>query len=117
MAEAGAKHDELLLGVRIMKLEACLHGGRVLKVLDTACGGARGCMWEKSAPFPGPCQAFAANASGARMAGAGRAGVYLDVRVSVWPLAVRDMVLDVGVIDDSCSVFGALSTKLPLPPR
>jgi hypothetical protein len=65
--DAGKRHiAQLLCGlVTLSGSLACV--GLVVNVLNTICEGVRGCMYEKSAPFPGPCQAFAEKASGPRI--------------------------------------------------
>lgn len=55
----------------------------------------RCCMWEKRAPVPGLCQAFAEKASVPRMAEwQGRLGVYLSVEMEWHSIGAFDMAMD-----------------------
>jgi hypothetical protein len=66
--DGGKRRDAQLL-VGVLAIEAF---GMGLVVKGLAMAGVvvekRDCMCEKRAPLPGPCQAFAEKASGARMA-------------------------------------------------
>lgn len=56
--------------------------GFFVKDLAIICDGVRGCIWEKSAPFPGPFQALGDNPSGPRIVKGGQTDVYLVVKVN-----------------------------------
>jgi hypothetical protein len=62
------RHVVQLLCALPMPLDICVFVGLVANVLDMICDGMRGCMYEKRAPFPGPCHAFAGKARGPRIA-------------------------------------------------
>jgi hypothetical protein len=73
---------QLLCGLAMLFGVFCIVAGFFVKVRDIICDGVRGCMWAKSAPFPGPFQAFADNPSGPRIVKGGQTDVYLVVRVN-----------------------------------
>lgn len=85
--------------------------GFVAKLRDIICDGRRGCMCEKRAPVPGPCQAFAEKPSGPRIVDGGQTGVYLVRTVKRHSIDALDMALGGAVVvlwvDDSCSLFGS----------
>jgi hypothetical protein len=69
--EGGRRHAAQLLCARTTPVDVLAVAVFVAKALEIGCDGIRACMWEKRAPFPGPCQAFAEKAR-PRMMGAGR---------------------------------------------
>lgn len=92
----GAKRDGAQLFGDALGIEA-FGIGVVAKDLEKA--GAvvemRDCIFENRAPLPGPCQAFAEKASGARMAARGRRGGYRTYRSNWDVIEAFDMAMDV----------------------
>jgi hypothetical protein len=112
MGEAGKRHVAQLLddGVAAALAGILAGAGFVAKALDTTRADMRGCMCQKRAPVPGPCQAAAAEKPGGpRIVGySGQTDVYLVMRVD-WrrSMDTLNMALEgvVGAVDDSFSVF------------
>lgn len=82
-AVVGKMHAaQLLCGLAMLFGMCCTVAGFFVKDVAIICDGVRGCMWEKSAPFPGPFQAFADNPSEPRIVKGRQTDVYLVVRVN-----------------------------------
>jgi hypothetical protein len=80
--EAGTRHVAQLLCDRAAGVGSCARDGFVVNARDRVGAGVRGCMCEKRAPLPGPCQALAEKGSAPRIVDGGQTGVYLMWRVN-----------------------------------
>lgn len=94
-AEEGNSDDAHLLALGTCKVAMYVGVDFVVNALDSTDTGedvvVRGCMKESRAPFPAPCQAFAAKAAVPRIVWRGRRAVYLILKVTWRTMEAFDM--------------------------
>jgi hypothetical protein len=93
--EEGSSDDAHLRAHCACGVAKCASVGFVAKALNKTENGevvvVRGCIDEKTAPFPGPCQALAARAAVPRIVTQGKRSVYLNLNANGRTMKAFDM--------------------------